>query len=60
MCWIERTLSDASLPGKVPPFELFFGRKPRTTLNTVEPHVDDAELNTGLESGRTVLFKDMS
>ena len=49
-CWIKRTLPDTSLPGNMSPFELLFGRKLRTTLDTLVPRVDDTELSGGLDA----------
>ena len=35
--WAKRTLPDVSLPSNMSPFELLFGRKPRTSLDTLVP-----------------------
>ena len=35
--WIKRTLPDASLPSNMTPFELLFGRKLRTSLDSLVP-----------------------
>ena len=50
VCWIKRNLPDTSLPGKMSPFEILFGHKPRTTLDTLVPHMDDTEENGGLDA----------
>lgn len=44
--WIKRTLADVSNPS---PFELLFGRKPRTSLDSLVPLTDEVE-NGGLDS----------
>ena len=41
-CWIKRTLADPSLPFKIAAFELLFGCKPRTSLDSLVPLLDDA------------------
>ena len=46
-CWIKRTLPDPNLSGQRSPFEILFGRKPQTSLDTLVPHVDDTETTGG-------------
>ena len=41
-CWIKYTLPDSSLPSQMAAFELLFGRKPRTSLDSLVPLLDDA------------------
>ena len=41
-CWIKRAIPDSSLPSKMTAFELLFGRKPRTSLASLVPLLDDA------------------
>ena len=40
--WIKRTLPDSSLPSKMMAFKLLFGRKPRTSLDSLVSLLDDA------------------
>ena len=35
--WVKRTLPDLSLPSNMTPFELLFGRPPRTSLDSLVP-----------------------
>ena len=49
-CWIKRTLPDPTLPSSMTPFELLFGRSPRTSLDTLVPRLDDTESTRGLEN----------
>ena len=39
-CWIKRTTPDTTLPTGVSPFEVLFGRQPRTQLDAISPQVD--------------------
>ena len=43
-CWIKRTMPDPSLPSVMTPFQLLFGRSPRTTLDMLVPQMDDTVL----------------
>ena len=47
-CWIKRTMPDSSLPSAMTPFQLLFGRSPRTTLDVLVPQMDDTETTGGL------------
>ena len=49
-CWIKRTLPDPSLPSAMTPFQLLFGRSPRTSLDMLVPQMDDTEATEGLEN----------
>ena len=49
-CWIKRTLPDPSLPKAMSPFQLLFGRSPRTPLETVTPLADGDDGVMGLDS----------
>ena len=49
-CWIKHTLPDPTLPNNMTPFELLFGRKPRTSLDTLVPQIDATDRSGGLES----------
>ena len=49
-CWIKQSMPDPALPGNMSPFEILFGRKPRTSLDTLVPHMDDSEAAEGLDS----------
>ena len=49
-CWIKRTLPDPSLPTNMTPFEILFGRSPRTSLDTLVPQVEDTDLTGGLDN----------
>ena len=40
-CWIKRTLPDPSTPFNMSPFEILFGRTPRTTIDTYRTPPDD-------------------
>ena len=42
-------MPDPSLPGNMSPFEILFGRKPRTSLDTLVPQMDDSEATGGLD-----------
>ena len=48
-CWIKRTLPDSSLQSKMTAFELMFGRKPRTSLDSLVPLLDGAAQTTSLD-----------
>ena len=48
--WMKRTLPDASLPSNMSPFELLFGRPPRTSLDTLVPLSGEAENTRGLDN----------
>ena len=48
-CWIKRTLPDSSLQSKMTAFELLFGRKPRTSLDSLVPLLDGAAQTTSLD-----------
>ena len=39
--WIKRTLPESSIPSKMTAFELLFGRKPRASLDSLVPLLDD-------------------
>ena len=41
--WMKRTLPDTSLPSNMSPFELLFGRPPRTSLHSCTPLRRDGE-----------------
>jgi len=49
-CWIKRTLPDPSLPKRMSPFEILFGRKPHTPLDTLAPQMDGADTREDLDS----------
>ena len=49
-CWIKRTMPDPALPSAMTPFQLLFGRSPRTTLDMLIPQVDDTEATGGLSN----------
>ena len=49
-CWIKRAMPDPTLPGNGSPFEILFGRKPRTSLDTIVPQMDDSEITGDLDS----------
>ena len=49
-CWIKRTLPDSSLQSKMTAFELLFGRKPRTPLDSLVPLLDGAAQGTSLDN----------
>ena len=48
--WIKRTLPDVSLPSNMTPFELLFGRKPRTPLDSLVPLSAETEQSGGLDN----------
>lgn len=48
--WIKRTLPDLSLPTKMTPFEMLFGRPPRTSLDSLVPLEGEPETATGLNN----------
>ena len=49
-CWIKRTLPDSSLPSKMTSFELLFSRKPRASLESLAPLLDDAKQPGNLDN----------
>ena len=49
-CWIKRTMPDPSLPSAMTPFQLLFGRSPRTSLDMLVPQMDDTEATGSLEN----------
>ena len=49
-CWIKRSLPDSSLQSKMTAFELLFGRKPRTPLDSLVPLLDCAAQATSLDN----------
>ena len=48
--WTKRTLPDASYPSNMTPFELMFGRKPRTSLDSLVPLSEEAGQSGGLDN----------
>ena len=48
--WIKRTLPDTALPSHMTPFELLFGRKPRTTLDSLVPLTYETDTEGGLDN----------
>ena len=48
--WIKRTLPDLSLPSKMTPFEMLFGRPPRTSLDSLVPLEGEPDSATGLDN----------
>ncbi|CAM9581558.1 unnamed protein product, partial [Pylaiella littoralis] len=48
--WIKRTLPDQSLPPPLTPFELLFGRPPRTSLDSLVPCPERADERRGLDN----------
>lgn len=48
--WMKRTLPDANLPSNMSPFELLFGRPPRTSLDTLVPLSGETENTRGLDN----------
>ena len=49
-CWIKCTVLDPSLPSAMTPFQLLFGRSPRTTLDMLVPQMDDTGATGGLSN----------
>ena len=49
-CWIKRTLPDSSLQSKMTACELLFGRKPRTSFDSLVPLLDGAAQATSLDN----------
>ena len=49
-CWIKRTTPDPALPSAMTPFQLLFGRSPRTTLDMLIPQMNDTEAIGGLSN----------
>lgn len=47
---MKRTLPDSSLPSNLSPFELLFGRPPRTSLDTLVPVADVSDNTRGLDN----------
>lgn len=48
--WIKRTLPDLSLPANMTPFELLFGRPPRTSVDSLVPKTDVTDADGGLDN----------
>ena len=48
--WVKRTLPDLSLTPPLSPFELLFGRPPRTSLDSLVPTDDNLEASGGLDN----------
>ena len=48
--WIKRTSPDVSLPSNMTPFELLFGRKPRTSSDSLVPLSAETEQSGGLDN----------
>lgn len=48
--WIKRTLPDQSLHAKMTPFELLFGRAPRTSLDSLVPVSEGTDGAAGLNN----------
>ena len=48
--WIKRTFPDVSLPSSMTRFELLFGRKPRTSLDSVVPLSEETGQSGGLDN----------
>ncbi|CAB1096027.1 unnamed protein product [Ectocarpus sp. CCAP 1310/34] len=48
--WIKLTLPDTVLPSHMTPFELLFGRKPGTTLDSLVPLTDETGAEGGLDN----------
>ncbi|CAB1107819.1 unnamed protein product [Ectocarpus sp. CCAP 1310/34] len=48
--WIKRTLPDTSLPTYMTPFEFLFGRKPRTSLDSLVPLTDEMDQERGVDN----------
>ena len=48
--WIKRTLPDVSLPSNMTPFELLFGRKPRTSLDSLVPLAEETGGSDSLDN----------
>ena len=48
--WMKRTLPDVSLPSNMSPFELLFGRRPRTSLDTLVPGAGVTDNTKGLDN----------
>ena len=48
--WIKRTLPDTTLPSKLTPFEMLFGRPPRTSLDSLVPLESESEATGGLDN----------
>ena len=49
-CRIKRSLPDSSLQSKMTAFELLFGRKPQTSLDSLVPLLDGAAQTTSLDN----------
>ena len=47
-CWVKRTTPDTTLPSAISPFEVLFGRKPRTQLDALTPQVNGEASGQGL------------
>ncbi|CAB1113987.1 unnamed protein product [Ectocarpus sp. CCAP 1310/34] len=48
--WAHRMQPDESLPGNVSPYQMLFGRAPRTPLDQLSPSLDNSGSALGLES----------
>ena len=48
--WIKRTLPDSSLQSNMTAFELLFGRKPQTSLDSLVPLLNGAAQTTSLDN----------
>jgi len=48
--WVKRTLPDAAMPSNMSPFELLFGRPPRTSLDTLVPTSGMTDNTRGLDN----------
>lgn len=48
--WTKCILPDASLPSNMSPFELLFGRAPRTSLDSLVPLSVDTDNTRGLDN----------
>ena len=48
--WVKRTLPNLSLPTKMTPFEMLFGRPPRTSLDSLVPLDGETETASGLDN----------
>lgn len=48
--WMKRVLPDLSLPADMTPFELLFGRAPRTSLDSLVPLARETERPGGLDN----------
>ncbi len=46
--WAHRMLPDESLPGHISPYQMFFGRAPRTPIDELAPSLDNSYPALGL------------